>query len=243
MRELQKLGLDIANAVAADEFGERWLSVDKQTDEAAIAHLPDHLRNTVTGLADGVRERVPDDVSWSLSFDEKGTRFAMEYEDGTTGTINSGRFYAKRSKLFHDLEVMNWDDFRRESLQGMDVFDELLSEAEDRPAEIPSSEEAAKHYAAPLEALMTKVKHDRPTMSFVLFMGHREVADVSAVEIAEREGLLRIIADRMTLQDDILAVLENGSPWTFAQIEAAKLEAVEGLGPISRAKAERRFGL
>jgi hypothetical protein len=45
----------------------------------------------------------------------------------------------------------------------------------------------------------------------------------------------------MTTEYDIVGVVEGGKEWTFDAIESAKLEAVELLGPISRAKAERRF--
>ena len=57
----------------------------------------------------------------------------------------------------------------------------------------------------------------------------------------DRDELVSSIADLMTTQCEILAVLERGVSWSFAEIEKAKLEAVELLGPISRAKAERRF--
>ena len=242
MRELQRLGIDIANAVPADEFGERWLCVDKDTGETDLARLPEHLQKAVIELASRVMERVPDDVSWSLSFDEKGTRFTMEYEDGSTGTVNGGRYYGKRAKLFDFLDGVDWDEFRGASLQSMNLFDELLSQADDRPPDIPSSEEAAKQCGKLLEEVMEQVKHEKPTPPFALFYGTPEMGGAFAEEVKTREDLISQIGDYMTGQVHILGVFENGRVWSFEEIESAKLEAAENLGPISRAKAERRFG-
>jgi hypothetical protein len=49
------------------------------------------------------------------------------------------------------------------------------------------------------------------------------------------------MANAMTCGYDVLAVLERGVAWSFAEIETAKREVVEKLSPISRAKAERRL--
>ena len=231
----------MAGATQVDEFGDRWLHVDKETTGEDLAHLPERLRRDVESLAAGVRERVPDDVDWSLSFDNRGTRFATEYEDGMAGTVNGGRYYGKRSKLFADLECADWDEFRKDSLQGMDIFDALVSDAAERPVNIPSSREAAEKYTQELDAILSK-RMGVVAPPFVLVTA-RDDEDVRDCEHKTREEVIGDIADAMTTAYDILAVVENGEKWTFDAIESAKLEAVEGLGPISRAKAEGRFGL
>jgi hypothetical protein len=60
-------------------------------------------------------------------------------------------------------------------------------------------------------------------------------------DLPDRGRVVYEIAEYMTFGGEILAVIENGTWWSFEELEAAKLEAVEELGPISRAKAERRF--
>ena len=133
---------------------------------------------------------------------------------------------------------VDWDEMRAELIKRGGLFEEMVSEAADRPVSIPSSSKAAAIFADELAPIIEELKSEFLALNLVT---GREDEGVSVQECKTREDLLGNIGDAMATAYDILAVVENGSNWTFEAIEAAKLEAIEGLGPISRAKAEGRF--
>lgn len=205
--------------------------------------LPESLKWQVDELKAMVREVIPDDIGFNLNFHDHGVGISFEYDDGTAGSWGGEeKIYYRYNKLFEALKLKDWDEFRSASLQSMDIFDVMLEEAEDRPVNIPSSEAAAKRYAQDLSAEVAKILQGYQQYSFILIIA-RDDLGLASQHLPTREEVVFTIADRMTTQNDILAVIEKGVPWSFDAIEAAKLEAVEGLSPISRTKAERRFGL
>ena len=138
------------------------------------------------------------------------------------------------------LRRLPWDEIRSELISRGGIFDELVSDASDRPVNIPSSEAAAKRYANELIDEVGKIQRSSPLPAFSLIIA-RDDLGINTETLSSRGEVVYTIADRMTTRNDILAVLEKGVPWSFQEIEEAKLEAVEELGPISRAKAEGRM--
>lgn len=199
------------------------------------------LKGSVASFIAEIRDAIPSDFKFDLLFDRDGVEIRLEFDDGNTGVFGVGPWYAtSRKSLRLRLAEAPWDEIRAECIQQEEKFDELLSAADDRPPNIPSSEEAASKYADELSQEFVHVREAQPLPLFALFIG-REDYGIEVQTFDDRDDLIGVMADRMTTHNDILAVLESGVAWPFDEIEKAKQEAVEGLGPISRAKAERRF--
>ncbi|SDR81984.1 hypothetical protein [Opitutus sp. GAS368] len=207
-----------------------------------IALLPSPLRETTLMLVDEIRRLVPTDFSFGLAFDFTGLRLSLEFEDGNTGAFGPSAFFTSFKSLRRHLKKQQWDELRRNGINEGGIFDELLSEAQDRPVNIPSSEEAAKKWANALNEAIAIVRSTQLLPDFALIIA-RDDAGLNTEPLKSREEVVFTIADRMATSCDILAVLERGVVWSFPEIEQAKLEAIEQLGPISRAKAEGRFTL
>lgn len=207
---------------------------------SALEPLLPPLSNAVLEFVNKIRASIPTDFSFSLAFDLEGMSLSMDFDDGNTGSTAGSFFFTSKRSVFQKLRHLEWDKIRADCIEGSKIFEELLSEAEDRPVNIPSSKEAAEANAEMLAETLRQVRASDPLPLFAVVYG-REDFGVIAEECLSRGKVVYEIADLMTTQNDILAVLENGVAWSFDEIEAAKLEAVEELGPISRAKAERRF--
>lgn len=220
------------------EDGEVFIHSTSYKDE--LARLEGALAEKTRVLVDEIRALVPTDFSFGLVFTLRGVDVNIDFEDGNTGSMAESFSFTSRKSLRRTLQRLKWDELRKEGIEGGDIFDELLSMADDRPPAIPSSQEAANAHTADLSEAFKEIRNQSPLRAFALVVTRD--CDGTTIEYFEsRDETVFAIADRMTVGCDILAVLERGVAWSFPEIETAKLEAVEQLGPISRAKAERRF--
>jgi hypothetical protein len=236
--DISRLSRKLLSTSLASEGVVSLGSVDFR-DELQVVDEP--LRTAVETFIEEIRAAIPSDFNFSLSFDREGVGITLEFDDGNTGVFGVDRYYAiSRKSLRRRLREAPWDDIRAQCIQQEGVFDDLLSAADDRPPNIPSSEEAAARYGRKLSDQVARVRELLPLPNFTLIIA-RDDLGIDVQHIDDRAELIGVVADRMTTQNDILAVLERGVAWPFVEIEKAKQEAVEKLLPISRAKAERRF--
>jgi hypothetical protein len=234
---LVRLSRKLRMSPLADEHG-----VAAWHDEVGkdAAKLPADLADRFRELMQELRATIPDDFSFWVGFEFDGVTITIEYEDGNTGSFGDPQHFRSHKSMVRALRSVDWDRMRTDALSNGDIFEELVSEADDRPVNIPSSEEAAKRWASELAPYVTGVRALQPIPAFSLICGRADVG-IAVEHFNDRDAVVFTIADRMTTRCDILAMLERGMSWSFPEIESAKLEAVEQLGPISRAKAEGRF--
>lgn len=208
--------------------------------------LAPSLRDQVCGLMLDIRGAIPSDFSFSVAFEFNGVRVSVDFEDGNSGGfggMSGGGFFTSRKSMLKKLRTTDWDKVRASALEQGAVFENMVHDADDRPANIPSSEEAAKKWASEIRSAIAGVRNMQPVPRFTL-IAVQDGEDGVGFELSHfetRGRLVYTIADCMTCYYDVLAVLEDGVEWSYGEIEAAKAEAVEELGPISRAKAERRL--
>lgn len=205
-----------------------------------IQKLSAPLRGTLGDLLESVRKSVPTDFNFTAEFSLQGMRLHLGFEDGNTEGSAGELFFTSVRSVSRRLHRLPWDEMRASCIEEGLIFDKLLSEADDRPPNIPSSREAAEACMEALEEAAEQVRQRNPIPEFALIIS-RSDCGIEVEQLADRHRLLGAISDTMTTGYDILMILEHGIRWSFEEIEGAKREAVEGLGPISRAKAERRF--
>jgi hypothetical protein len=205
-----------------------------------IPTLPSPLKENAFSFVEEIRTLIPSDFQFTLWFVMSGIQVGLEFDDGNTSSSLGVMKFTSRKSLLRKLRHLDWDEARSHLIQQSDFMDGFLTDADKRPAAIPSSEIAATQYAGELKDLIAAIRAYSPLAPFSLIVA-RDDAGISNETYPDRGELIGTIGDRMTTHCDILAVLENGVQWPYSEIEAAKLEAVEFLGPISRAKAERRY--
>lgn len=237
VEEMKRLARKLLGSPLAED-GQVSLSHDDYTEHMEV--LPDNVRANVEKLMEDLKSVIPNDFSFDVFFNLEGARIGVDFEDGNTGCSAFAGSFMTRKSIMNRLRHVPWDEVRADAINQSSMFDQMLSAADDRPADIPSSEAAAMNYEPALREEIASVQQSNPLPEFALIIG-RDDLGISCEHLNTRDDVIGTIADRMTTLNDILAVLEKGEPWTYAAIEAAKLEAVDGLGPISRAKAERRY--
>lgn len=224
-------------------------AISKETGESVVWHdrvdkvakkLDPVRREQLIELTSHIRAAIPTDFAFWVQFKTGGIEVFTEFEDGNTGGSAESFFFTSGKSMCRKLRATPWDEIRTELMQQASIFDELQRAADDRPPNIPRSEEAAAIWVKELREVAEKLQSIRPPPAFALVIARNDLG-VYVEDFATRDEVVFTIADRMTTQNDILAVFERGIPWAYAEIESAKLEAVEQLGPISKAKAERRY--
>jgi hypothetical protein len=205
-----------------------------------IETLPEPLKTEALELRAKIRALVPDDVIFTLSFNEHSIGIGFEYDDGTTGSFGGEKEYYRLAKLLSDLKRTDWDKFRSEALQEMDIFDVLLADAEDRPVNIASSRQAAVRHKEGLAKSLAHIVSLRPIPPYALVLvQHDQPIEIETHK--SHDEVMFSLENCLATCTDILAIVKDGKNLDFEEIEALKREAIEGLGPISRATAEGRF--
>ncbi|SUS07605.1 conserved hypothetical protein [uncultured Defluviicoccus sp.] len=240
MKDLLALALAISDETAGESFFYGSAYGDANNED--LDRLSNELRTPVEELIKELRTRIPNDVDFTLNFDEAGAWVALEYNDGNTTTSGDGLCFTESRALFASFEGLEWDEIRGQAISEGGIFEALIADAEDRPASIPSTEEAAKKYAEPLKQAVAQIHAMHPTPAFVAVLKQEELPiEIKAYET--KEDMLHDFADALTCYYEVLAVFENGVETFYAQIESYKRQAIDFLAPgtISRAKAERRL--
>ena len=201
------------------------------------------LREDVNELVEAIAAIIPNDYIFSLLFDPSGVALIVQFEDGCVSTDAGGYVFTSRKSMMRKIRGVDWEAKRLGLIHEGGILEQLTSEAEDRPVNIPSSREAAERYATELASIFDEFKNAKTHVPFAMAFTREGDGIIDVQDYSTRSNVIGDMSAKMTLGYDILAVFENGAAWSFDDIEAVKLEAVRLLGPISRAKAERRFML
>lgn len=185
-------------------------------------------------------ELIPNDFNYTLHFDRNGVELDLEFEDGNAaGSIGGASFTSKKS-MFRFLRKTDWDEGRLRVIKQGDAFEEMTAMAETVAPNIPSSEKASQFFENQLSSIRdTAVEVSIENGFCLLTASIHEGGDIKQLD--SLKDVYWWIAEKMTLQSHILAVYENGNPWSFEKLEKVKRESIKDFGPISKAKAERRF--
>ena len=198
-------------------------------------------QEAVLSLMADLRATIPNDFGFTVSFEIRGLEVAVEYQDGNSGVFGTRYLFTRRKSMFQRLRSAHWDELRSNSIQQLSAFDKMVSAADDRPANVPSSKDAAERRLSELLPALAKAKTQTPCPRFILAVARDDIEEIEIENLPDEDKLLGVMGDCMATGYDILSIVENGVIWSFPQVEEAKLKSIADLGPISRAKAERRF--
>lgn len=236
--DIRRLSLKLLQTNLAKE-GSVYLPHDRY--KKFTSTLPDDLRQQANQFVEDVQAVIPNDFTFWFFFEARGVNFEVEFADGNTSSgAFHGSFTSKKS-LLKKLRAIDWDKRRGELMQQGGILEDLVSEAADRPVNIPSSKDAAVRYARELVEVFETFKNAPKTVPFAMAFTREGEGIIDVEDFPSRAAVVYEMAEVMTTGYEILAVFENNQPWSFDAIEAAKLEAVQQLGPVSRAKAVGRF--
>lgn len=206
--------------------------------------FPAALRSEMHRLVEETASVIPDDIGFGFFFDAQGTSLCFGLSDGFALTQGGRPYFTSRESMLLALGSSDWDAIRARLINEGAAVEAMVSGADDRPVNIPSSLEAAKRYLPELKEVVDELAKDSDTVPFILVYARN---DRSGVDVDgpyfSRADLTKRIGPLMGFGYDILTVFKDGVTCDFDEVEVIKREAVQLLGPIERAKAERRLPL
>lgn len=239
--KLRNLAKKISRETPPDEIGERVIFLSR---EKSPGDYPGLRRSTVIEAEkfyDRLCREIPNDVNFFVGLGENGIGGQLIYEDGSRDEASHGFPFPFDERFFDNLAQIDWDSFRGKSIGMTNVFDHMLDESEGLLANIPSTHDAQRDHLGEYQEFLKKAKDENWQFAFLAFRDSHGVDELDSGCFDERDRLVYEVADLMTCSYKIVGLIVDGAPLTASEAEVLKAEAVEGLGPISRALAENRM--
>jgi len=253
MLHLRSLSKRVAREVTPDETGDRVLLITREEPPERSRGLRRSTYEELCSLHSGLCGAIPDDFDFAFYLGEDGFGAHLTYDDGPMAGAGVPFPVGLDDRMMANLKHLGWDDLRGEMLPMTNMHDDIADAAYDMPKNIPCTQTAQSVHLDRLRQFADKTKENAPAFA-VLACKEYEEDDESDEEdedfeiefcesfFRDKSTLLGEMGDLMTFRFTIIAVVSDGVLLALPDIEAIKQEALKGLGPISRAKAEGRFG-
>jgi len=236
-----RLSKRIAREVEPDEIGEKVIILSREDSPKSYPSLRASTVVEVKAFYDRLCLEMPNDVNFHITLGEGGISGQLLYEDGRMDHAGYGFPFPFDEHFFTNLAKIDWDSLRGESITMTNTFDQMIDAAEEFPANIPSTHDAQRRHLGDYNQFLQKAKRGDWKFAFLAFRDSHGVDELESGKFDERSGLVYEVADLMTCNYDIVGLIVDGVPLTASEAEYLKLQAVKGLGPISRALAENRM--
>ncbi len=240
---IRNLNKRIAREVHPNEIDEREIEISRDVGSSDYPGLRRETRRQVDYLHALLVQHIPDDFNFYFALGEAGTRLHIEYDDGPMGQFSFSIPTKIDARFFAELPDTDWDEVRGSLLAHISAQDRAAEEAVNHPVRIQPASETQREYFGHLLPFLEESKASGHAFA-ALAVRHDEdytEPEFETITPKDRQTLVFDVADLMTVGFRIIAVILEGSPITPSEIDAIKLEALDCLGPISRAKAEGRF--
>jgi len=237
----RQLAKRIAGEVPPREDGDCLVRIDRSWNRGAVPGMLPRTMEELVKLHDGLGRAVPNDFDFCLEFSDDGRLFAnLEFDDGNAGFWMPFPVPLDRN-LFASLRELNWDEIRGSSMQATQFQDDLADDAAAYPSRLEPCEVVQARHRSKLAAFTAEVEATKPPIAVLACDEEFGAEGYENTRPRSVKGLLGELGDLMTCGRVIIAIAENGKLITPAQVDELKQDALRGLGPISRAKAEGRF--
>ncbi len=244
----------IAAEIQPDEEGSRCLTIDREWVLDPSRELRQRTADELVTLHDRLRRAIPDDFDFSMEFEDGEVFATLEYADGPHAGYGSDFPVALDRNLVSALCEYDWDSLRAMVIQGTQFHENTADMAGDFPCTLETTGNIQERHAATIEQFQKDPEFADSTYT-MLSANEWEDEEESEDELDEPslveyevftfpnlDNLLGQMGDLLTFRHTIVAILRSGKILSPEETDGLRQEALEGLGPISRAKAEGRFG-
>lgn len=228
--------------IVPDEEGSTSLCMDREWTLDTSRGLHQRTADELATLHDRLSRAIPDDFDFSLEFDDGEVFGTLEYADGPHAGYGSGFPVTMDRNFIKGLREYNWDELRVEVIAGTQLHENLADAAEDLPSTLEDITEIQKIHSKGIAAFCKQMEVVRP--HFALLTVSEDEDESPEYEVTGFDGLEKLLGelgDLLTLGHTLVAIWREGASLPPAAVEELRQDALEGLGPISRAKAEGRF--
>ena len=216
-----------------------WL--ERETNWESVEFLDGSVLGQLQDIHRVLAEVVPNDFDFTLSFSENGCMLMLSYHDGPTRSCGHGvgSTYKSLDSLATEMKSQDWDEQRVDSIQGSQIWDIFLAEADKNEPSVRTVSEVQNDHLELVGELKAKEEKNGGTWAVYAFGGM--FAELVHEACPDYKNVIGAIGDLMVTGHEVLAVFREGMLLSHEEIEKLKKTTLENLGPISRAKAEGRM--
>lgn len=184
---------------------------------------------------------MPDDFEFFLDFEDGEVVATLECRDGPHAGFGMGFPVSLDRHFLNNLRDFDWDQLRSRVIPGTQFHENLTDLAADFPVELEATEEIQARHGFGIERFCKDMAIRKPLFAVLSTDEEADELEYEVTGFEDRFQLIGEMGDMLACNQAIVAIWAAGSLLAPAAVDALRHEALEGLGPISRAKAEGRF--
>lgn len=233
----------------------RWISAEITPDEDGFSNVlidrdwkPDLSRGLGSRTVDELvtlhgrlSRAIPDDIDFLIEFEDENAFASLEFRDGPHSGFNVPFPVPLDRHVIETLRNVDWDEFRSGAIAGTQFHENLTDYADEFPVSLESTEEIRKRHAYGIEVFVRDMTKKKPVFAVLSIQEEWDESEYEVTGFEDRKNFMGSLGDMLACSYSIVAIWANGRDLTPAEVDGLRQEAIEGLGPISRAKAEGRF--
>ncbi len=238
---VKQLARWIAAEIVPDEEGSFCLRMDREWTLDSSRGLHRRTADELATLHDRLSRAIPNDFDFSLEFEDGEVVAGLEFCDGPNAGFHMGLPVALDRHLINALREYEWDELRAVVIPGTQFHDNLTDEAADFPVTLEGTADIQSRHGYGIERFCKDMAIRNPLFAVLSADEEADELEYEVTGFHDRFNLIGEMGDMLACNRAIIAIWAEGASLTPDAVDALRQEALEGLGPISRAKAEGRF--
>ena len=234
-----QLAKRIHDKIEPDTDGETRLEIDRDWKLDMSLGLLSKTADELATLHGRLCRAIPDDLDFSMLFLDGRADLALEFVDGPNAGSGMMCPFPLDRNLLDSLRNFDWNEYRVRAINGSQFHDNVIDAAEHLPSRLESTATNHRVYGVGIEKCLQHAAKQK--LDLVVLSADTEECTFRSTKIEHAEDLLRHLGDEMINGRVIIAVVSHGELLDPEATDRLKQDALDRLGPISRAKAEGRF--
>jgi hypothetical protein len=239
---IDELARRISEEILPDEAGDRYLLLEREWTFDESRGLGQRTAEELVTLHDRLCRYIPNDFEFSIEFEDGEVHFpTLEYLNGHETLCGMGFPVPLDRHLINSLRQFNWDDLRAKICPVTEHHDDLTDRAAKFPVTLESTAVIQSRHSNEIQRFYKEMAIKPPAHAVLWADEEADELEYKVMSLDNRFDLICEMGDMLACNMAIIAIWSNGAFLAPDAVDELRQEVLEGLKPISRAKAEGRF--
>lgn len=238
---LKHLAQRIAAEIVPDEDGNTYLELNREWTIEASKGLRDETGEELNTLHDRLCRAIPNDFDFSFIFENGGVQATLLLDDGPLARLGMSFPVPLDQHLIDSLREFDWDQLRSKAIPDIQLFDNITDLAAEYPVTLQKTAVIQSRHGSCLEYFRKDTAISNHAYTVLSTDEEADQFEYKVTNFNDRFDLIGQLCDLLACNYAIVAIRASGVLMTPDEVDLIRQEALESLGPISRAKAEGRF--
>jgi hypothetical protein len=192
-------------------------------------------------LHDRLCRAIPDDFDFFLNFEDGEVFSTLEFRDGPHAGFGMDFPVSLDRHFLNALREFDWNELRSMMIPGTQLHENLTDLAAEYPVTLEKTAVIQSRHILGIERFCNDMANRNPLFAVLSADEEADEIEYDVTGFNDRFNLIGEMGDMLACNRAIITIWAEGASLTSDAVDLLRQEAIEGLGPISRAKAEGRF--